>query len=296
MTYPTTAPALARPAAARNHIVDRLIAERAPRLAAGPAWPLLRPALYALLSYGKARRMADAMAGLGGREAMAFVSDLLSLKVDVTGLERLPARGRVLVVCNHPTGIADGVALRDALASRRTDLMFYANADAHRVCPGLAEALIPVEWVEAKRTRERARLTLALTREAMEAERPLAIFPAGRLARWSPLRGMADPAWAPSAFSLARKYAAPILPVHLRGPTSHLFHLFHQVSGELRDITLFHELLNKRGRRFHLTVGRLIPPEALPADSGQAALAMKTYVETTLARDPDASFDPGAAP
>ena len=41
-----------------------LIAERAPRLAAHPAWPLVRPLLYLLLDYAKARRLADDIAPL----------------------------------------------------------------------------------------------------------------------------------------------------------------------------------------------------------------------------------------
>ncbi|MBV8593543.1 MAG: hypothetical protein JOZ27_04480, partial [Caulobacteraceae bacterium] len=49
------------PARPPLHIVDRLIAERAPRLAASPIWPAARPALYALLDYPKARRLADAL-------------------------------------------------------------------------------------------------------------------------------------------------------------------------------------------------------------------------------------------
>ena len=42
-----------------DHIVDILIAERAPKLAANPLWPLVRPTLYALLNYKTARVMAD---------------------------------------------------------------------------------------------------------------------------------------------------------------------------------------------------------------------------------------------
>ncbi len=290
MAYESSVPAFGRISRSRDHIVDRLIAERAPRLAAARAWPAIRPLLYAILDYGKARRMADAIAALDGRASLAFVSDLLGVRLTVLGLDRAPRRGRLIVVCNHPTGIADGVALHDALVPVRPDLMFYANADAHRVCPRFDEVLIPVEWVEEKRTRDRTRLTLSMTRRAMESERALAIFPAGRLARWSPGRGMSDPAWAGSAFYVARKYDAPILPVHLDGPTSRLFHLFHQFSGELRDMTLFHELLNKRGKAFRLTVGPLIAPDALPADAGEAAMAMKTYVETTLASQPDRPF------
>ena len=51
-------PPASAPVRSPPHIVDVLIAERAPRLTRSPAWPLVRPGLYALLGYGKARRMA----------------------------------------------------------------------------------------------------------------------------------------------------------------------------------------------------------------------------------------------
>ena len=273
-----------------DHIVDRLIAERAPTLAGGSAWPLLRPLLYGVLDYGKARRMADAIAAMSGAEAMAHVSALLDVRVAVTSLERIPRTGRLVMICNHPTGIADGVAVHDALRGIRPDMMFYANSDAHRVTPRLDEVLIPVEWVEAKRTRERTRLTLKMTREAMEAERALAIFPAGRLARRGADGVVRDPAWAPSALSVARKYDATVTPLHLTGPRSNLFHFFDGFSGELRDITLFHELLNKRGKAFRLIVGHPIAAADLPADPAEATAAMKTYVEQVLPLDPDRPF------
>jgi len=275
---------------ARDHIVDVLIAQRAPKLSANPLWPLIRPPLYALLDYGKARRLAEAIAPLPGRAALAHVSQLLAVKLTVTGLERAPRAGRLIVVANHPTGMADGVAVYDALKGVRPDLCFYANADAHRVAPRFDEVLIPVEWVEAKRTRERTRLTLTLTRQALEAERALVIFPAGRLARRGADGTLRDPPWAPSAVSLARRYETPILPIHVAGPWSGLFHLFDRVSGELRDITLFHEMLNKRGRTFSLTIGPLISPQALGADAAEIAPRLKTYVERDLAADPDRAF------
>jgi putative hemolysin len=272
------------------HIVDELIAERAPKLAASPVWPLTRPVLYALLDYRKARRMADAIAPMPGRAALDYVSDLLSLHVEALRLARIPAEGRVIVICNHPTGIADGLAVYDALGMLRGDLCFYANADALRVSPGLSDVLIPVEWVEEKRTRETARRTLEQTRAAMEAERCLVIFPSGRLARRQSDGRLSDPPWAPTAISVARRHRAPVVPVHVAGPWSILFHLFHQVSSELRDITLFHELLNKRGRAFRLTVGTPVAPEALAGDAPEVAARLKAYVEQSLPADPDRPF------
>ncbi|WP_428152874.1 GNAT family N-acetyltransferase [Brevundimonas sp.] len=277
------------PARRQPHIVDVLIAERAPRLTASPLWPVVRPALYGMLGYGSAVRMADAIQPLSGTETFDYVSDLLKLKVTTTNLDRLPATGRCIVVCNHPTGIADGVAVFDAIKQRRSDMIFFANADAIRVSPRLDETIIPVEWVTDKRTREKTRATLTAAKEAFEAERCVVMFPAGRLARER--NGvLTDPEWAPTAASMARKYDAPVIPIHVTGPYSRLFHLFDKVSQELRDVTLFHELLNKAGKPFGVDVGLPIPADRLDVDAAKATMALKHFTERTLAADADAVF------
>jgi putative hemolysin len=283
-------PANALPARRPDHIVDILIAERAPGLTGSPLWPLVRPGLYALLGYGKARRMADAIGPLSGRAALDHVSDLLDLKVSSLNLDRLPATGRCIVVANHPTGIADGIAVCDAIRTRRSDAIYFANADALRVSPRLSEVVIPVEWVVDKRTRDKTRATLDAARAAFEAERCVVLFPAGRLARVGKGGQLTDPDWAPTAASLARKYQAPIVPIHVTGPTSTLFHLFDRVSRELRDVTLFHELLNKRKKPFRLNVGKPIPPSRLDIDPARATRALKAFTERVLPGQPDAEF------
>ena len=125
-----------------------------------------------------------------------------------------------------------------------------------------------------------------MTREAMEAERALMIFPAGRLAVKGEDGRLTDPPWMASAVSIARKYNALIVPIHLTGPWSTLFHLFDKRWKELRDITLFHELLNKKGRPFSLVIGAPIDAEALPGDAGEATETLKRYVERQLPNDP----------
>jgi putative hemolysin len=268
------------------HIIDELIYERAPRLTQSPVWPLIRPLLYALLGRNRAVSMAEGMADMGGAESLDYVSNLLSLEVVSQHLDRLPAQGRCLVVCNHPTGIADGIAVYDAILKRRPDAIFFANADALRVNARFAEALIPVEWVEAKRTREKTRMTLQGAKAAFEGERCVVMFPAGRLARRNSSGQLIDPPWAATAVSLAQKYDAPIVPMHLTGPDSVWFHLFNRFSQELRDITLFHEFLNKAGKRFDLTVGPLIDPQTEGLDTDR----LKAYVELQLPSAPDKIF------
>lgn len=264
-----------------QHIVDILIEERAPKLAASIFWPVIRPALNALFGYKKAIEMVDFVQDKSGQEAFIYVSELLRLKNATRGFANLPADGRLIVVANHPTGIADGIALFDALREIRSDILFYANADAMRCCARFNETIIPVEWVIEKRSREKTRLTLIETKLALESEKTLAIFPAGRLARME--KGvLIDPEWSQSAVSIAKKYNAPILPVHINGPNAFWFHLFDKISQELRDITLFHELLNKKGKEYQLTAGPLIYPSELDADNRVATLMLKNYIETQL--------------
>ena len=274
-----------------KHIVDVLIEERAPRLSSSAAWPIARPVLYQLLNYDKAVRMADAIAPLGGREAMEFISDLLSVKLHLSGLERLPKDGAFILLANHPTGITDGIAVYDAVKQVRPDVLFYANSDAQRVCSRFDEVLIPVEWVLSKRTRERTRVTLKMTEQAFSENRPLMIFPAGRLAR---VRDglLTDPEWMPTAISLARKYELPIIPLHVSGPYAFWFHTFSRISPELRDITLFHELLNKQGKTYQLKFGPPIPPEHAAGDATSVTRKIKHHVERVLPHAPDAPFDP----
>ena len=284
------APSPAR-AAAPKHIVDVLIEERAPKLSGGPLWPFVRPLLYTVLNYNKAIRMADMIAPMSGRDALESISDLLSVKLQISGIERMPKSGPFLLLSNHPTGITDGVAMYDAIKPLRSDALFYANSDAMRVCPRFDEVLIPVEWVQAKRTRERTRLTLKMTDEALEQGKPIVIFPAGRLAR-NRDGVLLDPEWMPTAASLARKYELPIVPVNMSGPYSFWFHTFSKFSAELRDITLFHELLNKQGKTYTLTFGPLIPAEHAVGDSTSVIRKLKYYIERVLPRTPDTPFDP----
>ncbi len=265
------------------HIVDQLIEERCLSLRRNRVlWPVLRPWLYRALGYGAARAMADQIAGLGGFEAFDKVSEMLTLKLNIEGRHHIPKTGRLVVIANHPTGLADGVAVFAALKTHRPDIVFLANADALRVVPKGADLIIPVEWVIEKRSRETARATLLGVKRAMKDERCIIMFPSGKLAALT-INGLQDQPWQTTATTLARKYEAPIAPLHLCARNSLMYYLFCVLSGELRDITLFHELLNKAGTGFDLTFGPLIHSTDLPSGADAATHLIRKTVTQDLA-------------
>lgn len=255
---------------AMQEIVDQLIEERAPWLRRdGAPARIARAALYRVLQYDRTVRIAQTLEPMPARDILGSLADMIAHHVDVSGVDHLPESGPAIVVSNHPTGIADGIVLFGALAARRPDLFIFANADAIRVLPQLTDLIAPVEWRPEKRTHKQNRETLAYAHAAFGAGRLAVIFPSGRLAkrRWLSLH---ERPWMASAAMLARKYGLPVVPLHITARNSALFYLFDRIHPTLRDITLFHEVLNKRHQPYRVSVGAPIDPAALPSDSAAA--------------------------
>ena len=265
--------------------IDPLIAERAPWLFTGrPHHTLARHLLTRLLGYPKTVAIGTAVEHEPTERIMATMAQIIAQDVQVTGLDNIPRNGPAMVVANHPTGIADGIILWSVLQSVRPDLFIYANSDILRILPQMESLILPVEWRMDKRTHAKTRETMTLTRAALDQGRLGVIFPSGRLAKRRGLR-LYERDWMPSAAMIARKFEIPVIPLNIRARNSALFYLFDLIHPTLRDITLFHEMLNKARQPYRVTVGRPIPPERLPETSAEGIAMLKA--ETLALGQPD---------
>lgn len=250
--------------------IDPLIEERAPWLfRKSTATEISRSALNRLLGYHRTLAIGDAVKDLPSSMIMDEMSSMLARDFQAVGLENIPRSGPALVVANHPTGIADGIMMWHLLARVRPDLFFYANSDILRVLPQMENMIAPVEWRPEKRSHGKTRETMAYTRGAIEQGRIGVIFPSGRLAKRRKLQLHERP-WMASAAMIARKFDLPVVPINIRSRNSALFYLFDAIHPTLRDITLFHETLNKHRQPYRMTVGAPIEARTLPARSDDA--------------------------
>jgi putative hemolysin len=263
---------------ATTHIVDELIEERAERLMQHPVlWRFIKRVLYPILNYDETVKIIDEVNEMTGPEVMNYVSRRIDLKMQTQGLEHIPETGAAVVLANHPSGIADGVAVWDALRTRREDVMIFANRDAIRAAPGLADLIIPVEWVDDKKTHERSKETVRQMVGAFRSKRLIVIFPSGRLAKPT-LTGLQERPWMPTAVSLAQKYQCPIIPMHLGGRNSWFFYCMCVLNTELRDMTLFRELLNKSSTQYRIDAAEAISPEQACGDHKALTIALQKFV------------------
>ena len=274
------------------HIVDTLIEERAVKLRRHRLiWQAVRRFLYPALGYDQALTLVDEVQDMSGFDIFQHVSERLTMQVDVTGLEHLPSQGRAVLICNHPAGIADGIAVFEAIKAVRPDMTFFANRDAVRCAPRLAEIIIPVEWVEEKRNHAKAKEMAKNMIGAFRDERLIVIFPSGRLARPTPW-GLVEREWLPSGVGLAQKYNCPMIPMHITGHNSALYYLLWFLNNELRDMTLFRELLNKADESYRLQIG---VPILSQEDPSTLTPRLRDFVTRRLSRG-DIRFPAPATP
>jgi len=73
-----------------------------------------------MLAYDAAVEMVDKVKLLTGREAFSQVTDLIQPRTMVQNMSNLPATGACVVISNHPTGLADGLAVFRAIQERIT--------------------------------------------------------------------------------------------------------------------------------------------------------------------------------
>ena len=222
-------------------------------------------------------------------EHLAQAVDPFALRdIRVEGLEHIPATGPALIVANHPTGIADGIVLHAVVSAVRDDLFIYANHDMIRVLPQTEELIAPVEWRMEKRSHAKTKYTMDYTRAALGQGRIGLIFPSGRLAKRHGLKLHERP-WMASAVMIARKFDAPVIPLHIRARNSALFYLLDAIHPTLRDVTLFNEVLNKAGHTYRITIGAPIPAATLPARSEDGIEALRHAVLSLPPPGPDAA-------
>lgn len=255
--------------------LDPLIEDRAPWLLRNrPGTAVARKALTDLLGYPRTIALAEALQHHPAMVIMDEMARLLAQDVQGTGLDHIPRSGPALIVANHPTGIADGIMLWSLLRQRRPDLFFYANRDILRVLPQMQGMIAPVEWREQKRNHGKTRETMAYTIQAIDSGRLGVIFPSGRLAKRHGL-SLHERPWMASAAMIARKFDLPVIPINIRARNSALFYLFDLIHPTLRDITLFHETLNKDRQPYRMTIGEPIAPSALPVKSEEGIAMLR---------------------
>ena len=191
----------------------------------------------------------------------AGLLEYLGIAYDLPDKDRanVPAEGPLIVICNHPTGPMDGIAMINALLRVRGDVRFMSNYLLERIEP-FRKYIFLVDPFDSK-TRSMNMKGLKDCMAHVRGGGALVIFPAGEVATWQKgFRDIKDKEWEPAVMRFIRKCEVPVLPVYLDGRNSTLFRLMGKIHPRLRTAMLPNELLNKRGKTLRIKTGTPVYP------------------------------------
>lgn len=206
----------------------------------------------------------------------------VDLRVGAADVQRIPVKGPVVVVANHPYGMLDGAVLAVLLARVRPDVKVMTNFLLEGV-PELERSCIFVDPLHTMGAAERNRRALRQAVEWLQQGGMLAMFPAGEVSHWQlPQGAIADPQWADTATRLIRRTGAAALPVYFCGRNSLGFQLVGMIHPSLRMAFLLQEFLQQSGKSVALRVGSAIPADSIASipDDREATeyLRWRTYL------------------
>lgn len=221
-------------------------------------------ARFILWAFGalKANRAYEHIMSKTDRSLDAITKEIqVTVDVDQKSLSNIPASGPTIIICNHPTGIVDGIVMLHTITRIRKDVKVLGNFLLTKVEP-MKPYLIAVNPFEERNGGNLAGLKLGL--KHISEGGCLLLCPAGEVSTWQKgWHHIADKRWDSAAIKFIRKTGATIVPCWIDGKNSLMFRLLGKIHPRLRTAMLCHEVFNKKGDNFPITLGAPIAASRL---------------------------------
>ena len=268
------------------HPIDEILEERCPNLMKNKIlWSLIRPFVFKIFKYHEAKKIVKDISKKSGFDCFSYLTNFLQSNHNIQNIENVPKNGPIILAGNHPTGLTDGIVMFDVLKERRPDFTMYANSDMIKLAKGFEDIIIPVDWNEKNKSSKKSRMILKRTKDTLIKKKALLVFPSSRLSKRKGMHLYERP-WITTIIKLSKKFNAPIIPFHMSATNSFLFYFLEIVNTELKDISLFKELINKRDLKYNIKFGKRIEPSSIDIDYEKETKNIQSYVEYSLGKPP----------
>lgn len=200
----------------------------------------------------------------------------LDIKLEVSGIENLPADRLCTFVSNHPLGGQDGIALGYILGKHYDGHIKYLVNDLLMNLHGLAPLCIPINKTGAQ-SRDFPRMVEA----GFHSDSHIIMFPAGICSRRQ--KGVIkDLSWKKIFVTKSVETHRDVVPVHFEGRNSNFFYnlanicKFLGIKFNIAMLYLADEMFKNRHKTFKVTIGKPIPWQTF--DKSMSAAEWADYV------------------
>jgi putative hemolysin len=205
--------------------------------------------------------------------------ELIDIDLSIKGNwppKELP-EGPIVMVANHPYGIADGIAVLALAEQLGRPFKVLINDQLLKV-PEMRPYSLPISFEE---TKEALAINMATRNEALRLLKEgvtIVVFPAGGVATAPKGFGPAeDLPWKMFPAKLIQSAKANVLPIYFEGQNGRLFHLVSRFSLTLRLSLLIREFCRLSGKTIFSNIGSIVPWDEIAKISDRKAILQHLY-------------------
>jgi len=219
-----------------------------------------------ILGWNRAKRIFDSWTNLDIENFLIEYKNRSKVKhiVNSNQIKYIPSAGSLLVLANHPTGIADGLLILDTLLSVRTDIKLIVNSTTYplkALKDYIIEAEIPLRnpKFSSDETPISPKNALAIKSALkwLDEGHCLVLFSNSEVDTERRIhRKFSENFWHPTAKKILVKYSGTTLPWAIRGRNSALFYQLSKINPQLKAALLPREGLKRRLRPVRSFIGK----------------------------------------
>jgi putative hemolysin len=160
-------------------------------------------------------------------------------------LDRIPRKGPVIVVANHPHGMVDGMIFADLIGRVRPDYRILTRSLLTVIDEVAGSYMIPVPFPHDPDAQRKGVEMRAKAMAHLKEGGVVALFPSGGVAASETWFGPAVEAeWNVFTAKLIRRSGATVVPMRFPGQNSRAYQIANKLSPMLRQGLLLHEIVH----------------------------------------------------
>ena len=211
--------------------------------------------------------------------------DLLGIELltSESEISRIPKKGPLVIVANHPHGLVDGMVLAELIGSVRTDYKILTRSLLTGV-KQIDQFMIPVPFDHEENALQKSLQMRRLAMKHLENDGVLVLFPSGKVASSDTIFGsVVEGEWSPFTAKLIQKSNADVLPIFFPGSNSRMYQIANQISATLRQGLLIYEVVHAMNKPQKPVVGNLIKQDEISSWRRDPRGFMRWLRDTTIA-------------
>lgn len=200
--------------------------------------------------------------------------EYMNITLTVKNLEKIPKKGKIVLVMNHPMGGMDAIILVSALKGYREDLKFIVN-DLLMNLESMQEMFVGVNKHGKNELSLREKIV-----ELFKSDNAVCIFPAGMVSR-KQNGEVKDLVWKKTFVTYAKEFDRTIIPIYIDGKLSNFFYRLSRfrkmigIKANIEMLYLSNELFKQKNEHMQFIVGDPIDKEFLQNNPDDKELAQQ---------------------